>query len=290
MSKGIRPLAPYRVLISRALIGLCLLFLTWRGLSGLLPHQLQQPVLTSFHYDITMWIYKLSGLAHIIAQQKQTSLLFTALLFLTGILSFWFPLQRRFTVPFSLLFFLLAINFNFYLTHNSHYLAGFVWLLFCLWPAKDTSFALLWDGLRYYACWIYGGAFIWKVLYGAFFQWDAGLLSCRENLAGYLFQNPETITAHFYYWMFDHAWLLNLGHKIICIAEGAFLLGFFTKRYDWQLILLLILIHLSTWLFSDVFFAELMILGLTFIPGAFGGQIWHKTVPQSVQELQKKIS
>jgi hypothetical protein len=290
MSSGIRPLAPYRVVISRTLIGLCLFFLVWRGLSGLLPHQLQQPVLTSFHYDITMWLYKLSGLAYLVAQQPQTSVLFTILLFATGVLSWWFPLQRRFTIPFTFLFFLLAVNFNFYLTHNSHYLAGFVWLLFCLWPSKEEHFALFWDGLRYYACWIYGGAFVWKLLYGAFFQWDAGVLSCRENLAGYLFQNPETMTAHFYYWMFDHPILLNLGHKMVCLAEGAFLLGFFTRRFDKHLILMLFLIHLSTWLFADVFFAELMILGLTFIPVNAWQWLWYKTVPNSVHQLQKKIS
>lgn len=290
MSKGIRPIAVYRVAISRALIGLCLFFLAWRGMSGILPCQLAQPVLTSFHYDITMWVYKLSGLAYLVAQQPVTSQLFMLLLFITGILSFCFPLQRRFTVPFSLLFFLLAINFNFYLTHNSHYLSGFVWLLCCLWCGKDEHFAVLWDGLRYYACWIYGGAFVWKLLYGAFFQWDAGVLSCKENLAGYLYQNPETFTAHFYYWMFDHPALLNTGHKIICLAEGLFLLGFFTKKLDKWLIGMLFLIHLSTWIFSDVFFAELMILGLTFVPADSWKWLWYRTVPASVHFLQKKIS
>lgn len=285
--KGIRPLADYRVLISRCVIGSCLLFLALRGLCGLLPHQLQQPVLTSFHYDLTMWVYKLSGLSHLVAQDPATSRLFTALLFVSGGFAFWFPLQRRFIVPFTLLFLLTAINFNFYLTHNSHYLAGAVWLLFTFWPKKDESFNLLWEGLRYYTCWIYGVAFIWKVVYGAFFQWDAGVLSCRENLAGYLYQNPETGTAHFYYYMLGHPVWLNLGHKLVCLAEGTFLLGFFTKRFDRLLIALMFLIHISTYLFADVFFAELMILAFTLVPSKTWEWMWYKTVPASVHSLLK---
>ena len=286
-SKGIRPLGVYRVLISRVLISCCLFFLCWRGWSGLLPHQLQQPVLTNFHYDLAMWVYKLSGLAYIVGQDPISSKIFTCTLFTTGILSFVFPLQRRFTVPFTLFFFLLSLNFNFFLTHNSHYLAGFVWMLFVLWPTKDEHFAALWDGLRYFACWIYGIAFVWKLVHGAFFQWDAGLLSARENMAGYLYQNPATITANLYYWMMDNPVTLNLGHKIVCLLEGAFIIGFFTKKFDKKLIVFMLLIHISTFLFADVFFLELMILALTFLPVGFWKKLWYRTVPKSVHFLQE---
>ena len=287
MNKGIRPLAPYRVLISRTLLGACLFFLAWRGISGILPAQLQRPVLTSFHYDLAMWFYKLSGLAYLIAQNHVTASLFTGLLFTSGILAFIFPLQRRFTIPFTLLFFLLALNFNFYLTHNSHYLAGALWLLFALWPRKDEHFAWLWDGLRYYTCWVYAAAFIWKIIHGSFFQWDAGMISSRENLIGYLYQNPDTITAHFYYWMFDHPALVNIGHKIVCCAEGLFLLGFFTRRFDKMLIGCIIFIHLSTYLFADVFFAELMMLAFTLISVPCWQKLWTATVPKAVHYLLK---
>ena len=242
-------------------------------------------MLTHFHYDLTLWVYKLSGLAYLVAQLPWTAHLFTALLFISGLLAYWFPLQRRFTILFTLLFFLLSLNFSFYLTHGSHYLAGFVWLLCCLWLRKDERFILLWEGMRYYTCWIYGMAFLLKVIGGAFFQWNAGLFSCQENLAGYLHQNPDTATAHLYYQLFQHPYVLNIGHKIVCLLEGAFLIGFFTKRWDKWLIVSMFVIHISTYLFADVFFAELMILALTLIPINGWKWLWYRTVPASIHSL-----
>lgn len=283
----IRPTAKFRVLISRAVIGCMLTFLLLRWFSGLLPHQLLSPRLTGRNFDFTQWFLKLTGIAQATVTGGWTSKVFILILSLTGILAFLFPLQRRFVWPFTMLFFVLAVVTNIYLTHNAHYLAGAVWLSFCLWPKRDENFEILWEGARYYTCFVYAAAALWKVWGGAALQWDNGFLVAKANLSGYLFLNPETSMAQVYYWFFDHPWLLNLGQKVILLAEGILIVGFFTKKYDGWLIGLLFFIHLGTYLFADVFFAELLILALPLLSLHFWKRIWERTVPSAAQIYSK---
>ena len=120
--------------------------------------------------------------------------------------------------------------------------------------------------MRYYACWVYATAFLWKIINGSFFQVDAGMLTFKSNLAGYLYQNPDTFFSHVYYWFLRHPALINIGHKLVVIAEGVFLVGFFTKKYDGFLIFCAVFIFTSIYFFSDVFFAELLIIILPLLP------------------------
>lgn len=268
MSRGIRPVAPYRIIIARCLLLAALLSLILRAVSGLLPGQLCGPVLTAYHYDISMWLYRLSGLYRLPGNGR-TGWLFEALLFGFGLLALRSPEWRGYIIAFTLLFFVMALHFNYFLTHGSHYLAGFVWILPVLWLRSDAAFEWGWEGTRYFTCWVFFWAFLMKAWHGALWQWDAGEITTRQNLALYLFQNGGTSTAAFYRWMLAHPWLLNAGHKLVALAEGAFFIGFFTKRRDVLLIVLMIFIQLSIYLFADVFFIELMVLALPLLPLRF---------------------
>jgi hypothetical protein len=264
--QGIRKLSPYRIAITRTTLLYYLVFLVWRGFSHLLPAHLLHPAITKMHYDVSFWLFRLSGLSNILVQDEVGATIFTAAVIVLCILSVVFPLKRMFVIPFTATYFLLAIAFNIYLCHSAHYLGGMVWLSLAFWARTDENFDLLWEGMRYYSCWVYASAFAWKMLNGAFFQWDAGMLTFKENLAGYLYQNPATSMAGIYYYFLQHPVLVNIGHKFVFFAEGTFIAGFFTKKYDALLILCALLIFTSIYFFSDVFFAELLIIIIPLLP------------------------
>lgn len=138
MSEAILPeLSARRTLISRCVTGFAVLFLVVRWLEHLLPYQLLQPAIPRASYDFTDWLFKLSGLSYWLTQQAFTSKLFSALLMLTGLLSFCFPLERKFTISFSLLYFIYTICFTTYLTHPALLNAAMVWALFTTWPKSN---------------------------------------------------------------------------------------------------------------------------------------------------------
>lgn len=278
-------LARYRVLISRCVLGFALLFLGVRGLEHLLPHQLLQPAIPRANYDFTDWLFKLSGLSYWLTQNTFTSRLFSTLLFLSGLLAFCVPRERILTLSFGLLYFLYSICFTTYLTHPALLNAALVWALFALFPKTDTGFGWTWEGFRYYACWPFASTFLLKLIHGAFWQWDFGIIEAKGNLADYLFHFPDTGFAAVCYWLFQHPFLVNAGGKLFMLAEGFFLLGFFTRRFDRLLIVLSFFILLLTYLFADVFFAETLIIVFAFFPKVWWQRIWQATTPRAIHKL-----
>lgn len=278
-------IASYRVLISRCVIGFAVLFLIVRWLEHLLPHQLLQPAIPRANYDLTDWIFKLSGLSYWLTQNNFMARLFSFLLLSTGCLAFIFPRAHRMTILFSLLYFLYTVCFTTYLTHQAHLTAVMVWALFSLWPKNDSTFALVWEGFRYYACWPFASTFLLKVIHGAFWQWDFGMIAAQAGMADYLYHFPDTWFAEICYRLFQHPFLVNAGAKVFMLLEGMFLIGFFTRKYDRLLILLSVLILFQTYLFADVFFAETLVLTFALFPISWWRRIWLFTTPASIHKL-----
>lgn len=154
----------------------------------------------------------------------------------------------------SLLLYAAFINVT--LTHSQHYLALMIIISVCFWTNNETRFDLLWKGAKYYVCWYYASAFLFKLRYGALFQWDVDLINIKNARAADLFLFPNSNISQFIYFFIQHPTLTLIGEKIVYLAEGAFLIGFFTRKYDRLLQILGIFIFVSTSIFIDVFFIE----------------------------------
>jgi hypothetical protein len=107
---------------------------------------------------------------------------------------------------------------------------------------------------------LYTIAFVWKLAIGkSLFFWNQGVNSAKYNLGDYLYHFPQSHLAAVYRWFMAHPYLLNAGFTLVSLLEGALLIGFFTRKWDRLLILVIFFIHASTYLFSDVFFAEFLV-------------------------------
>ncbi|RQO31397.1 hypothetical protein DBR32_05385 [Taibaiella sp. KBW10] len=257
MSKEIHiTIEKQRLIITRFVMIYCILCLLLRAMAHTLPSQLAQPVLTRAGYNIAHILYRASGIGEWLTQYPFTAQLFNVFLFGAAALLAVFPRKNYFAVLFSILLLLFIITTNIYVNFNQHYLF-LLWLAtlpFCM--RSDRSFALLWEGLRFYACWVYGSTFILKLINGAMWQWDYGLQTMKEQVAEYVFLNPGSTLTMAYSWLIQHGTLVNIGQKFVFLAEGMFLIGFFTRKYDRFLIFMGLFIFISTALFANVFFIE----------------------------------
>ena len=117
----------------------------------------------------------------------------------------------------------------------------------------------MWEGMRYYICYIYVMSFIWKLwISNSFFYWNQGIGSVKLNLAEYIYHYPGTLMSSIFTFFIAHPYLLNMGNTFIFLLEGTMIIGFFTKRFDRILLLLPVVIHLCTYIFADVFFIEML--------------------------------
>jgi hypothetical protein len=265
-------LAPFslqRTVITRTVMVYCLLCLTLWAVSHTLPVQLAAPTMRHAGTNLTLIGYNISGLGTLLTRHPPAAMVFTVLLFAAPLLLLVFPRNVWLAASFSLLLFLFMLTTHVYVGHGQH-------TLFLLWLATlpfcfraDVSFGLLWEGVRYYACWLYFSAFIFKLINGSMGQWDHGLMVMQEQLAGYIFLNPGSALTLFYTWLMQHDFWVNAGEKLVYVAEGLFGIGFFTRRYDRLLIGAGVFIFITTTLFADVFFVEQMgILVLAFLAPA----------------------
>ena len=135
------------------------------------------------------------------------------------------------------------------------------------------GFLLLWQGLRYYTCYIYGSAFLWKLFRGSWLFSQQGVLIMKKNLTPFLYYNPQSGLSKVYFWLFQHPAIPDLLIKTGFLLEGLFIIGFFTRRMDKYLFLLAIVLPLGFLFVADAMFFELAFLSVTFYK--LGAQMWR---------------
>lgn len=256
----------YRTNMIRLVFGFILSSLLFRYSNHSLLHQLLQPVIFKNDGDFTYWLYHILGLGKLIVQNSAGALIFDCLLVLSCLVTLIYPLQKISVIVFSLLYPLYFLGYNSFVGHHSGPMIGILFISFAFWAGKENTFLLIWQALRYYTILVYVSAFCWKVFVGAsVFDSREAAAIVKENLGLYLYQNADTVFAHILYWFFQHPLILYAGYCLAVLAQGAMVIGLFTKKYDRYIGWLPVFFHLSTYFFVDVCFFELLILNFTFI-------------------------
>jgi hypothetical protein len=254
-----------RIIVTRLVFLFILLSLLFRFFVNVTPSHFLQPSLFLIQFDLTYWLYKFSNLPGALVHNRTGAFIFDCLLFFTCISSILFPLKKGFIISFSILFLLYALSYYMYIVHHAHPLSIMIIITLPFWAAKKEYWKLLWEGMRYYVCFIYTASFLWKTVLGtSFFAWNNGVNSTKYNLAEYLYHNPGSIMSSVLKYFISHPVYLNIGHFLIILLEGLMVTGFFTKRYDKYLMLFPVVIHVATYFFSDVFFIEWLVLIFVF--------------------------
>lgn len=246
---------------------------------GALPNTFYPLNIAKPQYDLSYWLIRLTHLDQIILNSHISASLFTLSLLVSLILVWIFPLKWYLGIlAWIHLFLLYALN-NLYIGHAQHYLsAPLILLLMACLPLRSW-FKYAWEGMRFFVCWLYGSAFIWKVIFGAFGNWGTGVETVKNNMAAWMFHHPNHFFTELLAFGIKNPFFFNFGHQLIIIIEGFFLIGFFTKKWDSLLIIFAIIIFLSTSLFSDVFFVEQLIIILPLI----SVQQWEKLQLQKLK-------
>ncbi len=281
------PAGRIRSLKTSVVMSLCLLVLLWRAYNHLLAFQLDNPPLIWVGNNLAGALYKYYGVYRWLVVSQTGAFLFTCLLLGAALAAIVRPLSRSSAFLFAASLTIYTVLSSAHMGHNAHFLSMLVVFSLVFLPRSHVSFGLLWEGMRYYVCWLYVSAIYWRVLKGGAFQPDFGLLIFKGNLVDYLLLNSETPRAHLSYFFLQHPALLRIGAKIVFLVEGLFAVGFFTKKYDLLLLAFSLFIPVCTFLFADTFFFESLPASLVFVPES----CWHRLAafvwptPAGVQPL-----
>ena len=260
------PLPYQRKTIGRLVFSFLFIFLFYRFWVNATPSNLLGPPLKALNFDFTYWIYNILGLHNSIIHNQTGAAIFDILLFTSCILCIVFPLKNGFALVFGICIFLYALTYNTVILSHSHPLAIPMLITIPFFFKQNKNWKILWEGMRYYICYVYTISFVWKVFIGkSFFDWNMGVKSVKLNLVEYMYHFPNTVTTSFLSYLIAHPAILNIGHIIIILLEGIMVIGFFTKKYDRILMIIPIIIHGATYLATDVFFMEMLVGIFTFL-------------------------
>lgn len=230
-----------------------------RTLAHTLPFQLCNPILIDPKYDLGYILFVLSGLAHFFAENNLASFLLSALVIVLPFLIFLWPTKNKLAILFAISWIFMAAMQGVYGQHNGYLLLSILLTVpFCV--SKNETFSLLWEGLRYYGCWVYASTFLLKLINGAFWQWDYGAITLSEQTIDLVYWLGDSWHAQLATFFNQYPTLVNIGQKFIFLIEGAFIIGFFTKKYDKMLLIFAVIIFIATTLFAMVFFIENLII------------------------------
>lgn len=255
-----------RRFFQRLAFGAALLFLIYRYFSGTLLHQLEEPVLLT-NYSWTNFFYALpvkTGLLNIIITNSWLALIFDIALIGAATYACIKPQKNIGPIIYFVFIYLYFVAYNTYSLGKTGDMIGLLFIPIPFMVKSQKSFNLLWECLRYYVCIIYSSAFLWKLSRGTIFDEQHATSILLENLSPYLIHNPDSWLSSFYEFFIGNPTLSSTLFGLGVIIQGAYLIGFFTKRFDYWLLTSIIVFHCGTAILVDVFFFEILLLSLTF--------------------------
>jgi hypothetical protein len=155
-----------------------------------------------------------------------------------------------------------------YTLYPSNSIEGHIaWLFFpvVFIPADKKTFILLFEGLRYFFLFFFVSAAIWKVVQG-------GIFSISQMSGVLLYQHKELLTSSSTYWQSNFLlWLIQRPHLSYllylsaALLELSFIVGFFTRKYDSLLLVLLVIFLVMDHLIMRIPYYEIVPLALTLV-------------------------
>lgn len=269
--------------IARVVFGLTGLSLIWSFFSHTLLHQLQRPVIKFPYVDLTYWGLHWLGIPEFLTGNFTVACLFDLALFAACILCFWNPEKRGYVWSFIVLYFVYFITFNTFGAHHTNHKIGFLLIAIPFTVRDYKSFNYLWQGLRYILLFAMADAFLWKFFRLAWLHTGQGMLIMKKNVAAILYFEPGSWKAGLYSWLLQHPGWVNSGYLAGMLMEAVFIVGFFTRKYDRYLLVLLFLLPIGFWLIADAYFFQFMILTLTLIN-------FHQVFAQADRALLSKTA
>ncbi len=254
--------------LSQIVFGWLILVVLYQFSNSLLISQLESPVLIRVDLDPIYWLLHLSGLANFLTSNYLVAVLFDSLLFISLIAVVLIPQNQWLKIIASVLFTTYVIMLNSYMCWHYHNLVPLVMLLIPFCVRSIQNFGIWFAGIRYAVLFIYGSAALWKLYRGSVFNPGQMNWMIEYNYMDRMVQEGYALS----FWENGIINLMNypaIADAILIIGigmEACFLIGFFTKRFDFVLLILGVVFHIGTTALVEVSFIQLWILFIVFIP------------------------
>ena len=227
--------------------------------------QLQQPALIYPGSDNTFWVWHILNIPQFLLHHYPAALAFDVMLTCSCIICIIIPPQRFFT------WITVAGVWILYMAYCSAAGKHYAQIGYLLAPVpflafSEKRFDLLWNLLRYWVCFLYVSAGIYKICYGGFGYGDnMSHILLQENAEWFVF-NREGPWYHVIDHLVQHPALSQWFYRVTVLVDLGLAIGFFTKRFDKWLLATLVAFHLGNLLLLHIPFVEQSLIFAPLLP------------------------
>lgn len=230
--------------------------------------QLQEPVMIYPGSDNTFWFFHALHIPQFLLHHHSIALAFDVLLTCSCLICVFVPDQRLFT------WITVAGVWLLYITYCSaagkHYAQiGFLLAPIPFIALPQKKFTLLWECFRYWVCFLYFSAGVYKIYYGGF--------TAHDNMSNILMQmegdwflfHKGGLQADTILFLIKHPEWSQWFYRLVVVIDLALIIGFFTRKYDHWLLIALVSFHAGNLFFLHIPFVEQSLIFAPFLP-------WHR--------------
>jgi len=247
-----------------AVAGVAIVILLNRFFGHALMYAMHQPVFLFEQKEAAYRLFLASGLAQFITNNPLISIVFDIALFAMPI-AFVLTLKRGFAIAFSVLLLIYFVTYNLVTGHHYHGLVGLILITIPFWTNNQIRFELLWQACRYYLLYIFSSAALWKILRGSVFYKEQMSNILKAQQLDLLLQQPDSFRAQAAQYLIANPDIAHTVLVVNVVVQLIFLIGFFTRKADSFLFVLLIVFCAANYFVMNIVSAELLILNLTLL-------------------------
>ncbi len=233
--------------------------------------------------DIFYWIPFLIGIPQWILQIHWVGIVLDICIFICLVYQIYYPVKTTAARILFVLLFLFYIILTAYLTHRNYPTGIFIILIPFLF-SKPINRKFAFEAIRYYLLWFYLSAASLKIFSGSVFHPDHFSHFLKHQFTPYFIENNTGWRTSMNEYLVHHIYFAYALFMASFFIELAVIIGFFTKRYDRFLLVMLILFHIADWILMDIaFIGQAAFISILFISSAY-----HKNGHNYLSGLVKK--
>lgn len=252
----------FRARVIFAWLFLVLVYFFW---NNSLLSQFGQPTLKFPESDLSFWAYHASGLHAWLMTNSWAALGFDLLLTTSCLIVVIVPQQRLFTWITVVGVWILYLAYC--SVAGKHYAQiGYLIMPVAFLAVKPERFALTWDLIRYWICFLYVSAGVYKIYYGGFAASDNLSPILMQMNADWFYFHPNGSQAAGIRYLIDHPRVAQAFYRLTVLVDLLPVLGFFTRKFDRWILIGLVGFHVANLLLNHISFVEQSLIFAPFLP------------------------
>ena len=240
------PTRQYRFILAILFFEICIYFFCNIHLTSF-----QQNTFVAFEQDPLLWLVYFSGLPQLILSSSFLSYFIDVLILLLLITLIYRPLKKWVAILLLIALFIFYCIFTTHLGHRN-YQSGYLFVLIPFLFAKTKNKQIAFELTRYFLLFFYVSAAFFKFKSGSLFVSDHFSHEVVNQFTPYFLEHSYSIRTDFNLYLITHHSFAKLLYCGATFLEFIVVIGFFTKRFDTYLGIIILIFHFANWFIMDI--------------------------------------